>query len=113
MKEFQIDTAQLTRPALDRERMEELVGGLPDASGTFTGTFDSGAVADLFDAPVLVPVEIDTYDEPNSAADLMPGQHVYLDLGDGRWAFEVDHVEPLGGNRVRVWCYRPVHHSVE
>lgn len=85
----------------------ELIHGLPEASGTFTGTFDSGT--GLFDlVPDLVPVEIDTGDRPNAAAALLPGQHLVLDLGAEPWSLEVDHVEPLDGNRVRVWCLRPV-----
>ena len=82
---------------------------MPDASGTFSGTFDSEVVADLISQDVnLVPVDIDTYDKPNAAADLVPGQHIYLSLSDRRWSLEVDHVEPLGGNVVRVWCHLPV-----
>lgn len=109
MAKIDLNGMDLVSQSADDDRAAEYIHGLPEASGTFTGTFDSGADAGLLGlVPDLVPVEIDTHDEPNAAAALLPGQHLFLGLGDGRWSFEVDHVEPLGGNRVRVWCLRPV-----
>jgi hypothetical protein len=98
------------------DRVRDYVNGLPDASGTFTGTFSTDAdLAGLFGpVPDLIPVEIDTYDQPNSAADLVPGQYLNISAGAEGWSMRVDHVEPLSGNVVRVWCHLPVQaHSVE
>lgn len=84
------------------------VAGLPDASGEFTGTFDLGTPpAEMFTDDQLFPVEVDTYDEPNGAADLLPGQSLVITVNDEVYTFPVDHTELLGGNRVRVWCRRP------
>lgn len=86
----------------------DYAGGLPEASGTFTGIFDTDAVADLLGpVPDLLPIEIDTYDKPNTARLCQPGETLTVTAGDEQWAFPVDHVEPLDGNRVRVWVRRP------
>ena len=85
----------------------EYVAGLREASGTFSGTYDPDVLAGFLDAvPDLVPVEIDTHDRPNPAADAPPGAVLTATIGGKRWTFPVDHAEPLGGNRVRVWATR-------
>jgi hypothetical protein len=92
---------------MDDERIREYVAGLPDASGTFTGTFSSDAdVTELFGpVPDLMPIEIDTGDEPNPAA--MPMTTFTVRVGNDAWTLPVDHVDLLGSNRVRVWVRRP------
>ncbi len=92
----------------DDERIRDYVAGLPDASGTFTGTlFPWAAEALAGEVPDLFPVEIDTYDKPNSAAGAVPPMVLAIRSGDQEWTLPVDHTEPLGGNRVRVWVRRP------
>jgi hypothetical protein len=90
------------------ERIRDYVRGLPEASGTFTGMFDPAQVdleALLGPVPDLMPVEIDTGDEPNPAAAFMTTFTVRV--GDDAWSLPVDHVDLLGSNRVRVWVRRP------
>lgn len=91
------------------DRVRAFVDGLPEASGTFTGTLgpDADVTSLTGPAPDLLPVEIDTYDQPNLAAGAGPGQTLTVRIGDREWAFPVDHTEVLGGNRVRVWVRRP------
>jgi hypothetical protein len=85
----------------------EYVAGLREASGTFYGTYDSEVAAGLLaGVPELVPVEIDTYDKPNPAADAPPGAVLTATIGGKRWSFPVDHAEQLDGNRVRLWATR-------
>lgn len=93
---------------MDDERVRDYVAGLPEASGTFTGTFDPEQVdLDALPGPVpdLLPIEIDTGDEPNPAA--MPVTTFTVRAGDDAWTLPADHVDLLGGNRVRVWVRRP------
>jgi hypothetical protein len=101
------------RVALDDERVRAYVGGLPEISGTFTGTFSDDADLDELSGPVpdLMPIEIDTGDRPNPAALPMTGFTVRI--GDDAWTMPVDHVDLLGGNRVRVWVRRPQPHRAE
>lgn len=93
---------------VDDERIREYVAGLPDASGTFTGTFDPAEVdldALLGPVPDLMPITVDTGDQPNPAA--IPMTMFKIKIGDGEWELPVDHVDLLGGNRVTVWVRRP------
>jgi hypothetical protein len=98
---------------MDDERIRDYVAGLPEASGTFTGTYSSDADVSALLGPVpdLMPVEIDTGDQPNPAATMMTA----LTIRDGErsWTLPVDHVDLLGGNRVRVWVRRPQPHGAE
>jgi hypothetical protein len=93
--------------AADDRRMAELIASLPEASGTFTGTFgpDVDVTALLGPVPDLMPVEIDTGDEPNPAATFMT--ELKVTTGEQTWTLPVDHVDLLGGNRVRIWVRRP------
>jgi hypothetical protein len=92
---------------MDDERVREYVAGLPDASGTFTGTYSSdvGVSALLGPVPDLMPIEVDTGDQPNPAA--FPMTTFTVRVGDREWVLPVDHVDLLGSNRVRVWVRRP------
>ena len=85
------------------------VAGLPEASGTFTGTYnpDNLAVVKLLGSTAdLLPVEISTGDQPNPAA--LPLTEITIRIDDQAWTLPVDHVDLLpGGNRVRVWVRRP------
>jgi hypothetical protein len=97
---------------MDDERIRDYVGGLPEASGTFTGTFDPAEVdldALLGPVPDLMPVEIDTFDRPNPLGQYREGEMLRITSGDRQWAFPIDHAEPLGDNRVRVWVRRQPH----
>jgi hypothetical protein len=88
--------------------MDSYVSGLPDASGTFTGTFDPGSpviAAMLQDVPELLPIEIDTGNAPNPARVLTS---LGIRSGDQEWVLPVDHTDLIpGSNRVRVWVRRP------
>src|SRR6266568_3805371 len=56
---------------MDDERIRDYVAGLPEASGTFTGTYSPDTDVSVLlgaDLDDLMPVEIDTGDEPNPAA---------------------------------------------
>ena len=92
------------------ERIRDYVAGLADASGTFSGTFspDVDVTALLGPVPDLMPVEIDTFDQPNPVDQYREGETLRIASGDQQWAFPIDHAEPLGDNRVRVWVRRPV-----
>jgi hypothetical protein len=86
---------------------------LPNAVGVFTGTYDSAAAEQFFGPPPpLIPVEIDTNDQPNPAARLVRDTVLTLTIADRRWSFRVDHVDHIGGNRWNVWCYRDSIHEV-
>ena len=87
----------------------DLVQGLPEASGTFAGTFGPDVdISGLLGAvPDLMPVEIDTYDQPNGAATALPGSKLMITIGERQWDLPIDHVEPMEGNRVKVWVRRP------
>lgn len=91
----------------DYERIREFIATLPDASGTFSGTFstDTDMAAVLPDPPDLFPVEVDTGDEPNPAAAFISS--LTISTGDRQWTLPVDHADLLGGNRVRLWVRRP------
>jgi hypothetical protein len=92
---------------MDDERIRDYVAGLPEVSGTFTGTYSSDVdvTALLGPVPDLMPIEIDTGDEPNPAADFLTV--LTFKIGDDEWTLPVDHVDLLGGNRARVWVRRP------
>ena len=95
---------------MDDERIREYVAGLPDASGTFTGTYSPDIDVSVLlgaDLDDLMPVEIDTGDEPNPYAGLVTVLRV--STGERAWTLPVDHVDLLGGNRVRVWVRRQPH----
>jgi hypothetical protein len=104
---------------MDDERVREYVAGLPDVSGTFTGTYSSDVdlTALLGPVPDLMPIEIDTGDLPNPAAvpELIDGlswgavPDLTVRIGERTWTLPVDHVDQLGGNRVRVWVRRQPH----
>jgi hypothetical protein len=99
---------------MDDERIREYVAGLPDASGTFTGTFDPAQVdLDALFGPVpdLMPITVDTGDEPNPAAGFLTV--LTFKIGDDEWTLPVDHVDLLGGNRATVWVRRPQPHGAE
>jgi hypothetical protein len=83
------------------------VKGLPDASGTFTGTFaDDAAITELLSgAPDLLPIEVDTGSQPNPAA--LPMTEFRIRIGEQEWVLPVDHVDLLGAGRVRIWVRRP------
>jgi hypothetical protein len=88
------------------ERIRNYVAGLPDASGTFTGTFDPDAAAELLGpVPDLLPIEIDTGGQPNPAAGF--ASTLTIRSGGDEWNLPVDHVEQISGNQVRVWVRRP------
>ncbi len=91
------------------ERIREYVAGLPEASGTFTGTFspDVDVTALLGPVPDLMPIEIGTFDQPNPLHQYREGEMLRITSGDRKWAFPIDHAEPLEDNRVRVWVRRP------
>jgi len=90
----------------DDERIHSYVAGLPEASGTFTGTYDLELLDALSpDAPALLPFLIDTGDEPNPAATFI--SVLTVRSGEKTWEMPVHHVDLLGGNRVRVWVRRP------
>jgi hypothetical protein len=91
----------------DGEPVRGYVGGLPEASGTFTGTFSNDTVlAELLGSiPDVFPIEIDTGDRPNPVAAFLTT--LTIRAGDDEWTFPVDHVDLPGGNRVRVWVRRP------
>lgn len=93
---------------MDDERIRDYMAGLPDASGTFTGTYSSDVdvTALLGPVPDLMPIEVDTGDQPNPAA--LPATTFKIKVGDDEWELPVDHVDLLGRNRVRVWVRRPV-----
>lgn len=76
-----------------RDYARHYAGGLPGAPGSFAG---------------LVPVEIDTYDNPNPAADMdiTAGAELVMTVGGRTYRFPVDHAEHAGGNRWRFWCVR-------
>lgn len=76
---------------------------LPDASGEFTGTFDSDLVRELFEPPEFFAVEIDTRDQPNALAGAQAGFVITLDTWGSTITMTVDHVEVLDGNLVRAW----------
>jgi hypothetical protein len=93
---------------MNDERIRDYVAGLPDVSGTFTGTFDLTEVdldALLGPVPDLMPIEVDTGDQPNPAAGFLTV--LTFKIGDDEWTLPVDHVDLLGGNRARVWVRRP------
>ncbi len=94
---------------MNDERVRDYVAGLLDASGTFTGTFSSDVdvTALLGPVPDLMPIEIDTGDQPNPAAGFLTALTVRI--GDNERVLPVDHVDLLGGNRVRVWVRRQPH----
>jgi len=99
---------------MDDDRVREYVAGLPDASGTFTGTFDPAEVdLDALTVPVpdLMPITVDTGDQPNPAATFMTT--FKIKIGDDEWELPVDHVDLLGSNRVTVWVRRPQFHGAE
>ena len=84
----------------------DYVNSLPEASGTFEGTYDPGVVNGLFDVPDLMPVEVDAGDEP-----LPPGIAFMTGLtirsGERSWTLPVDHVELFpGSNRAVIWVRR-------
>ena len=59
---------------MDNDRVREYVAGLPDASGTFTGTFDPAEVdldALLGPVPDLMPITVDTGDQPTSSEEVL------------------------------------------
>ena len=96
----------VTRMALD-ERVRAYVDTLPEASGTFAGTFSDDADLSELSGPVpdLMPIEIDTGDQPNPAA--IPMTTFKVKIGADEWELPVDHVDLLGSNRVRIWVRRP------
>ena len=87
----------------------DYVAGLPEASGTFTGTYSPDVDVAALPGPVpdLMPVVIDTFDQPNPPGQYREGETLRITSGDRQWAFPIDHAEPLGDNRVRVWVRRP------
>lgn len=85
------------------------VAGLPSADGTFTGYYDltDDETEKLFGPPPpLIPVELDTCDQPNPAADLPDGAILSFTIAERRWQFTVHHSVHLAGNRWELWCYR-------
>lgn len=92
---------------MDDERIRNYVIDLPDARVTFTGTYGSDVDVTALLGPVtdLIPIEVDTGDQPNPAA--MPMTTFTVRIGDDAWTLPVDHVDLLGSNRVRVWVRRP------
>lgn len=91
----------------DTPDLRDYIGSLPDASGTFSGTFDSAVMEQYWPQPDLLPVEVDTYDKPNLLATAPAGSVLTIDMGGRKWRMTVDHTEHLGGNRWRAWCERP------
>jgi hypothetical protein len=86
------------------------VAGLAEASGTFSGTYDADSVPvrALLDAvPALMPVEIDTGDQPLPALEgLLPGAVLTVTMDGRTWKLPVDHAEVLAPDRVRIWVTR-------
>lgn len=92
------------------ERIRDYVAGLPDASGTFTGTFSSDAdVAALGGPPdALFPVDIDTGDRFSPGAMVLTELRIKVMPGGKVYVFPVARTEmTAGSNRVRLWCRRP------
>lgn len=82
---------------------------LPNAVGTFTGHFylTETEIEKLSGKPpALIPVEVDTHDQPNPVARLPRGTVLSFTIGGRRWQFQVDHTSHAGGNRWIAWCYR-------
>ncbi len=99
---------------MDDERIRDYVAGLPEASGTFTGTYSPDTDVSVLlgaDLDDLMPVEIDTGDEPNPAALL--ATTLTVRIGEQAWTLPVDHVDLLGSNRVRLWVRRAQPHGAE
>lgn len=98
---------------MDDGRIREYVAGLPDASGTFTGTYSSDVdLTALFGSvPDLMPIEIDTGGQPNPAALL--ATTLTVKIGDREWVLPIAYRDLLGGNRIRVWVERPHPHGAE
>ena len=90
-----------------QDRAASYVAGLPDASGTFSGTFDSAVMVQYWPQPDLLPVEVDTGDRPNPLATALPGNTLAVSSGGRTWRFVIDYAEHLSGNRWRAWCERP------
>ena len=86
---------------------EAYVRGLPEASGTFTGTFDSaGYAAFASQVPELMAIDIDTGDQTNPAIAFLTEFTIRYE--DQEWVLPVDHVDlSPGSNKVRVWVRRP------
>jgi hypothetical protein len=91
----------------DGEPVRGYVAGLPEASGTFTGTFsDDTVITELLGSiPDVFPIEIDTGYRPNPLTAFLTT--IVIRAGDETWELPVDHVDLPGGNRVRVWVRRP------
>lgn len=83
--------------------MREYVGGLPEASGTFTGTFGPDVDVEALFGPALdlLPIEIDTGDQPNPAVGI--ATTLTITFGDEEYELPIHHTERLEGNRVTVW----------
>lgn len=83
---------------------------LPNAVGTFTGQFldltDDEIEKLVGPPPPLIPVEIDTHDQPNPIADVPRGTLISFEIAGRRWQFQVDHASQVSGNRWIAWCYR-------
>lgn len=82
----------------DTPDLSGLLGGLPDASGEFTGTFDSGG-------PALVPVELSGL--PPGMPVPAGGMTLTFACGSVRTDFLVVRTEVTGPGAVRVWCRYP------
>lgn len=98
---------QVARTTPDLSRY---VAGLPDASGEFTGFYDT-AVPDLSRYVVappsdLIPVEIDTHARPNLLATATSGAVITFGIAGREFRMTVHRVERLGGNKVRALVWR-------
>jgi hypothetical protein len=90
------------------EDISAYVTGLPEASGTFEGTYGQAAYEALeASVPELMPVEISTGDQP-----LPPGvifmTELTIRIGERNWTLPVHHTELFpGSSRAVVWVRRP------
>lgn len=91
----------------DTPDLSRYVTGLPDASGSFSGTYDAAVAAPVLGPlPDLLPVEVDTGSRPNLMATAPAGSVLTFVIGDRTFRMTVHRVERLGGNRVRALVWR-------